>query len=480
MSLAKKAFKEGSWLGIFKLISQTFSWICTFWIARILVPEDYGLMEMATIITGYAMMFSHLGLGAAIIQRPSQTHEELSSIFWFAFCVSLLFAVGCFIAAYPTAYLFNEPRVIPITKTVSILFVIMGLQIVPLNLLKKELDFKKIGSIQMAGVFVSCIFMVIVAYQGGGVWTLIGGHVVRSLTTVILIYLTVKWLPKIHFDYLQVKSYLKFGITLSLSTSFLYVSEKSDRFFAGRAWPANTLGYYSLALNLSQIPMDKIVSMINQISFPLYSKLQNCKEEFNQTYINILKFTASIIFPIYFGGFLLGEEIIKLLLNEKWFPIIFLFKYLCLCQIITMLKAINNRVHTALGRPHWNLCLNATLAILMSISFYFAVKHGLKAIIIPWATTYTIICLSWIYITINKLGISVKKYVSSILPCLISVMAMTLGIILSDKFMISPHNFALWINFIVKFIIGSFCYIVCLWYLDKNMFYKIKSLIQNK
>ncbi len=147
MSIEKKVVGSISWLAIFKFGSQAFSWMVTIIVARLLVPDDYGLLALATIITGYAEIFSELGLGAAIIQSPKLKDEDLSSIFWFGMLVSLLFAAFCFVAAPLTASLFNEPRVIVLTQAVSIIFILSGLQIVPLNLLKKEMDFKQVGLI---------------------------------------------------------------------------------------------------------------------------------------------------------------------------------------------------------------------------------------------------------------------------------------------------------------------------------------------
>lgn len=130
-------FKGASWLAMFKFVSQLFSWVVTILVARILVPEDYGLMAMATIITGYAQMFAELGLGAAIIQKPQLIQIELSSVFWFSFMFGSMLALSCFPIAHLTAFIFHEPRVIPLTKTISLLFIFSSLQIVPLNLLKK-------------------------------------------------------------------------------------------------------------------------------------------------------------------------------------------------------------------------------------------------------------------------------------------------------------------------------------------------------
>ena len=188
MSVEIKAVKGATWLAIFKFSSQVVSWVATVIVARLLVPDDYGLMAMATIITGYAFIFNELGLGQAIIQSPRVTEKQLSSVFWFSMLLSLFFALFALLVAYPTAFIFNETRVVPLTQTTSILFILSGLQIVPQALLRKEMEFSSIVYIDMIGALVSCICMVIIANLGAGVWTLIGGHIIRSFTRLVLLY----------------------------------------------------------------------------------------------------------------------------------------------------------------------------------------------------------------------------------------------------------------------------------------------------
>ncbi len=415
MSVGQKAFKGASWLALFKFISQLCSWIITILVARILTPDDYGLMTKATIITGYAMIFNELGLGAAIIQRPKLKQKELSSIFWFALGIGIILGIICFLVAYPTAWIFHDRRVIPITQAVSILFVLGALQIVPLNLLKKELEFKKIGLIEMTGIIVSSLCMYAIARMGGGVWTLLGGHIIRNSTKVALTYLYSGWFPQVFYKHGIVKSYLKFGITVALGESLFYVYDKSDRFLAGRVWSSSVLGYYTFALQLAKIPVEKIVVLINQVSFPAFAKLQNRPEEFKKFYLDTVEITTAIVLPLFVGGYLAGDELVRVLLNPKWYPMTFIFKMLCLAQIITAVNAINNFVHIAQGRPKWSLAFNAMMAFLLPPSFYFAAKYGLNAIVIPWFSTYLALCILWIGMTIRKCCIGLTDYLKAIL-----------------------------------------------------------------
>ena len=201
MSIIRKTFKEGSWFALFRLISQLFSWSITIFIARILSPDDYGLMALSYILIGYVMMFSEMGLGAAIIQRSELTKEELSSLFWFSVGFSFILFTGCFIVAYPAAVFFREPMVTPIMQVISATFILSGCQIVPSSLLRKSLEFKTFGKIDLIVTVIACLSMLIIALMGGGVWTLVAGHIIRSIVRLILIFIAARWLPEICFNF---------------------------------------------------------------------------------------------------------------------------------------------------------------------------------------------------------------------------------------------------------------------------------------
>ncbi len=477
MSLTKDVITSTSWLALFKLISQIFAWITTIIIARILSPADYGLLEMSFMFAGYAMLFSELGLGAAIIQRAETSARELSSVFWFSTGVGIVLGGCCFLFAYPNSLIFKEPRIISLTQAISVIFILSAMQVVPLSLLRKELKFKRLGYIQMNSTFFSCVAMILIVYLGGGVWTLLLGLIIRNIITLIYVFASVDWMPKWHFNFKEAREYLKFGITVATSRSLWYLYEKSDKFFAGRAWSTQSLGYYTFALQLAQLPTEKIVVLINQVSFSAFSKLQDDTAEFNKLYLRIVYATATIVLPLFVGGFLVSNELIHVLLNEKWYPIIPLFKYLCLAQILTAINAANGFVHNAQGRPLWSLCFNLVLAITMPISFYFAVQYGLQAILVPWFTVYVIICSVWIWITLKKLGIPVKSYLKILSAPVIGSIVMGFIVIgfgggLADYFRIENLMAIL----LLKAGVGASAYCLYLYLFDKDAIIILKKL----
>ncbi|MBC8440653.1 MAG: lipopolysaccharide biosynthesis protein [Deltaproteobacteria bacterium] len=483
MSLGKKAFKSGSWYALFTFASQGFSWLITFWVARLLMPDDYGLMALTTIFTGYAAWFSELGLGAAIIQRESPTQEDLSSIFWFTLGVGVLLAIACFPIASISAWFFEEPRLIALTRTIAIIFLINSVQIVPGNLLRKDMEFKKLGFIKMIAIFISCVYMLISAYRGAGVWSLLGGQILLAFVNTLLVVCLVRWYPRRHFDFKEVSSYIKYGVRIAIGRTLFYITDNSDKFIVGKKLGAVDVGYYSFALQLSQLPTEKITVMINQISFPLFSKLQHSKEEFNRHYLKIIKIIATLVLPLFVGGFLVAEELIFVVLGDKWSPIIILFKYLCLAQIITSLSAINNIVHNALGKAELSMYFNGLCAVLMTISFYIAaVYYGLDAMIFPWCGTYFLLCAGWIYFTLYKLGISIVQYISNILFVFISVGLMYISVkgYSIYSYLLPWADSGQILTLITKIVVGGLVYVGTLSVFDRELFRDLRALKHSK
>jgi O-antigen/teichoic acid export membrane protein len=433
------------------------------------MPEDYGLMSMATILTGYAMLFADLGLGAAVIQNADATEEDTSSLFWCCLFFSLILAAACFLLSFPTAYIFKNKNLIPITQVVSILFVLSGLQIIPSSLLMKSLSFKMVGLIEMISVIMSSIGMVMIANYGGGVWTLLLGSIIKSFASLCLIYYFLKWRPKCVINFGRIRNYFKFGLTFALSNTVFYIYEKSDVYFAGRVWSSGALGYYDMALQLSKIPNDKIISLVNLVSFPVYAKFQRNDRIIEEIFMKISRLAGCIVFPLYVGGFLIGDIFINVFLGDKWKSVTLIFECLCLVQIVTVLTGLHNRIHFAQGRTRFVLYYHIALATFMGASFFIAVDHGLIAIIIPWISTYIIVNIIWILLSLKKLNIGVITYIKNLNCPFWGTFIMTIAIMICRHLTDIEHLLNERIFLISIIFLGAIVYITVLCVIDKQI-----------
>lgn len=478
MPLAEKAIRHGSWFALFKGASQVVSWFVTVIVARMLAPSDYALSAMATLITGYAELLSEMGIGASIVQRKEATESQLASVFWLSFGVGVVFATACIPIAYITAWIFNEPDVIPLILSISVLFIFTGLQVVPLSLLKRDLNYKAVGLIEMQTTIISCLGMLVIAYCGGGVWTLIGGRLIRGLVRLVLVYRTTAWRPQLRVNLQDTRSYLNFGILVAASSSAYYAFEVSDRFFAGRAWPAEALGYYLFAMQLAQVPNERLVSTINQVTYSLLSRVQDSIATFSEYYLATIRLTATIVFPVFALGFLLGDQLIPIVLGPKWVPMTTLFRYLCLAQILVTLNAVVGFVHMALGRPVRGLYFNVACAVLMSASYFVAVNHAggeKEAILVPWFTTYVAISAAWLTFTNRQLQITTLRYLSALRSPMIGLTVMASIVTVFSAFE-RAHEMNALFSLVAKVVLAAIGYGLYFWVFDRTFLKSIRSI----
>jgi len=478
VSFAQKAARGGLWFSGFKFITQVFSWIITVVVARILVPEDYGLMAMASILTGYVQIFSEMGLGAAIIQKKEITEKELSSVFWLSFLIGCGVAAVSFSLAYPTAWIFNEQRVIPITQLISTVFIISALMIVPYNILSREIRFKEIGLIQLISVGLASLSMLWMANKGFGVWTLINGTIIQRTIVVILTFLASKWWPIFHFNFEEAKPLLAFGVNIAGSRSLFYFFQKADKFIVGKMFNAQSLGYYSFAMELANIPTDKVVSILQQVCFPVFSRYQDDLAKCQDMYLKMTKFISLISAPLLMGGVFFGKEIILNVLGEKWRPIIFIFRMFCITQFFIFLTEINGIIHYAQGKPHYTLIFNLIRAVVMSLSIFIASNYGLNALMLPWVCVYPFLCIGWAWITLRKLNIPIIRYLNNIVMPIVASGVMV-ALIISWNFLMNAAHIAFENDRVVliqEIIMGAIFYSVYLLLFEKKSLAMIWSL----
>lgn len=411
MSNLAHALKSVSWMGMLKLLSQLCSWAGTIIITRLLTSEDYGIMELATVFTGYITYFVEFGVGAALVNKKDLTEEEKSSAFWSLCLWGLLLSGICIILAPVTAAYFNEPRVAPLTQSVGFLFIFGSISIVPRALLQRDLRFKDLGKIELCTTFFSVIFSVLFAYYNMGPWTLIGSFIFREFLNTILYFVNSKFSPKMHFNFQEIVPHLKFGLPVVISSSLYYVYTKSDRFFGGSVLGAETLGYYAVALQLAAIPVEKIVTLIQGVLYPTLSKVKDDIKEFQKTYLCFISIVALVTFPIYFSGFVLADEIVPYLIGEKWRPAMPSFKLLLIGQAFMAISSPNSLVHFARGKPKWNMFFNLCLTPVLVCSFYYSAQlKNLDLLACPWVYVYPVFTLSYIFLTNREVKISILRY----------------------------------------------------------------------
>jgi O-antigen/teichoic acid export membrane protein len=469
-SFQHKIVNNVSWLVLFRLISQTASWFATIYIARILIPEDYGLMGMATLITGYAEIFAEMGLGAAIIQRKEVTQKELSTLFVFTLFLGVLLAVLCLPVAHLTAYIMKQPRLIPLTSSVAFIFLFSSIRIVPFNLLRKKVKFKQLGIVEIISTLISVLMMVFLARTGFGVWTLVFGLIIKSGTHTLCTFFACKWWPKLHFSMAELKDYLSFGTVVMFGGSVFYIYSNIAVFFAGRVWPASMVGLYDFGKELAGIPAAKILPLVREVSYPVFARLKDENiSEFNRFFIRVTKIMAFIFFPVYIAGALLAHELILVMLDKKWENATGVFIYFCIFQIMVVLTKINGDCLQAKGKPKYELYFYTILTIILGVGYWLSAPSGL----VPFLSVRFIISLIafaiWQVFSMKKIGISWSVFYNSLKTPLYATVFMAAIVVISKKLLyIVTSNMI--IVLVVSCLAAGIVYLLSCYYLEKDFF----------
>ena len=415
MSVHNQAVKAGLWLAVFNGIAQLFSWASTFIVARLLVPADYGLMEMATILTGYVFIFHELGLGSAIIQRKTVEDSELSTLFWLTVIWGASLGVLCYFLAYPTVQIFNEPRLLPLTQFVSVLFLISPLNIVPRNLLHRQLKFKLFGSLMAVATVSSCVAMILFAWLGFGVWTLIYGHIIRESVQLLLFLTFGGWRPKLHFNLPESIPFLSFGLPLVFAESVRYLINKADVYFGGRQFSAGTLGYYSFGLRLAEMPKIKLLAIFNSVAFPAFAKLQSDPPAFRDFYLKTLKAITLVAAPVYLGGLYIAPDLIPLILGEEWRRAVIPFQIICVGKLVMTLTSMNQIVTTSLGHPKMTLWVHLIAFPLVVTAFWICSRLGqIEYLALPWLLVFPLVHLGYTLYTLRLIEMPVTRFIQQV------------------------------------------------------------------
>ncbi|MCW9016941.1 MAG: oligosaccharide flippase family protein, partial [Kangiellaceae bacterium] len=328
--------------------------------------------------------------------------------------------VGIFMAlvvlglAYPNAYIFNNDELVPITQLVSIMFVASSIGTVPQNILSRNYRFKDIALINMAASIVTSLISVWMAYAGMGVYTLIYSAILLGLLKSVGYFLVSNWRPNFCFNFTEVKPFLKFGMTLSLSDSVARLLESFDKLIIGKLYNEVLLGYYSTAISISSMPIDKLSPLINPVLFPMFSRWQGDKEKSTNAYLKILKYYLFLMSNIYMGALAVADNLILLVLGEKWINIAFIFKGFCIVQLFKVLSSYHKVLLTSQGKASQILKYDISTAVLLLASILIAAFESFNAVVYAWVIVYPLVTIIWMFTSLKSGGISFVSYLRTV------------------------------------------------------------------
>ena len=352
-------------------------------LARLLTPNDYGLIGMLSIFIAVSMVFVNGGFGSALIQKKNPTKEDYSTFFIWNLTISVFLYWVLFLCAPYIAKFYNQEILCSILRINGLILIINAISLVQTYQLNKQLNFKKIGTIEVSVSALSLIVCIFFAWNGFGVWALVIQTLFGGTLITLLFWLTSKWRPMLRFSVQSFKELFSFGGFILLSNLINTFCNNIQGVLIGKFYNPATMGYYSKAKSTEELSSTFIAQVIDQVAYPVLAEAQNDNAYMISMLKKFIGVLAYLTFPIMLLLILLAKPVFVILYSEKWLQSVPYFQILCLAGIAICLQGINYYAVAAIGKGK-DLFKWTVIKRLVGLGFVFGglIIAGLNGILV--------------------------------------------------------------------------------------------------
>jgi len=478
VGLKQQVVKGVSWSFLEQLTRQVMAIGVTAVLARILSPDDYGLVALSSIFVGFLSLFGDLSIGAALIQKSNPDDRDISTSFWTSVSTGFVIAgVLCAISPFVSHY-YNQPLLTNIIVISAISFCITPIWSTHKVLLTKKMEFNKLAMINIVfSVFASGASLIL-ALSGMGVWSLVLGGLVASFLITPLVWYHEKWRPLFLFDRTSFKALFSFSSYLLSFNVINYFARNFDNLIVGKYLGANILGIYSMAYNLMMKPLQQISWSICGVLFPAFSSIQGDIARIRSAYLKVVNVIATITFPMMMGLIMVSREFILVMVGPKWAGVIEPLQVLCLVGALQSVGTTVGSLFTSLGRADLQFKTGTINSVGHVIGFIICIRWGLMGIVTGYLVTNIIFVCSTQYVVLRLVNLPIKDFLRSLRMPFINSVFMVLAL-LGFRYLDSAFlQLNMYLNLIASISLGALVYtIFTLLSMDKILRDELKGLI---
>ncbi len=423
-SYKTKVFSNLAWRLAERYGAQIVQFIVSIVLARILLPEVYGTVALVTIFITILQVFIDSGFGSALIQKQDADDLDFSTVFYFNVVLCGVLYLGIFFLAPVIANFYNNDLLTPIIRVLSLSIVFSSLKNVQQAYVSRNLQFKKFFFATLFGTIVSAVVGILMAKNGYGVWAIVAQNLTNLALDTLILWITVKWRPKLMFSFTRLKSLFSFGWKLLVSTLIDTLYNNLRQLLIGKKYSATDLAYYNKAEQFPRIVATGINSSIDSVLFPVLSKEQEDKNRVKAMTARSIKTTSFLIAPIMIGLAATAPAVIKLILTDKWIFAVPFLQIFCLDYMFFPIHTANLSALRAIGRSDLFLKIEIIKKVVGVTILFITMWFGVYAI--AWGLFITSIIATFINSYPNRklLGYSYFQQMKDILPNILSALFM--------------------------------------------------------
>lgn len=415
-SLKNKTKKGLAWSMIERFATQGVQFLFGIILARLLSPDDYGIIAMPLVFLAIAQCIIDSGFSTALIRKPELTEDDLSTAFYFNIGIGILCYAVLFFSSPLIADFYHTPILSSLLKVTALAVLFNPLCAVQQAILTRKIDFKTQAIVSLSGAVVSGIVGLYMAYNGFGVWSLVfqqvGGYVMRT----ILLWILGKWKPKRKWSWESFHYLWGFGSKMLGSGLLDTIYNNIYPIVIGKYFSAQDLGNYTRAQQFSSLPSSNVTGVLQRVTFPVLSSIQNEDERLAKNYRKILKLSAFLVFPMMLMLSAIANPLVRILLTDKWIGCVILLQIVCFQMMWYPIHAINLNLLTVKGRSDLFFRLEIFKKIMGVCIMFITIPHGIIWMVSGGIVSSMLSLIINTYYTGKLINVGYFKQMGDLLP----------------------------------------------------------------
>lgn len=410
-----------------RILAQSVSFIVSIVLARILMPEECGVLSFLLVFINIANVFVSNGFGEALIQKKNSDEKDFSTIFWCSHLFSWVLYIIIFLLAPFISKVYNNELYTPVLRVISLKLPLASINTIQHAHVSKHLEFRKFFFSTLTGTIISGVAGILAAIAGWGVWALVLQYLLNSTIDTVFLLLTVKWKPRLIFSLASFKELMSFGFKMMMSALINTTYIEMQSLVIGARYTASDLAFYKRGNQFPSLFITNICTAVGKVLFPTMSNVQDKNSIKNMTRRS-MQITAYLISPLMFGLIAVSTPLVKVLLTDKWLPCVPFLQIACIQFLFQPLQAANCQAIKAMGKGGMYLKMEIAKKIVGIVLLIAAIPHGAFAIAIACAISIVISTIISMIPNASLLEYSYKDQVSDISSSLIMSIIMLISI----------------------------------------------------
>lgn len=393
-SLRAKTISSMIWVALQRFGTMALSFIANLVLANLLTPNDFGCIGLLAIFIALSQTFIDGGFGAALIQKDQPTQDDFSTIFFWNIGLSLILYGTIYLCAPLVAGFYEMPILTNLLRVQAIILIINAFAVVPRSLLRKRLQFNSLAIIDLLSAAVGISIGIILAFKEWGVWSLIAYQLSTVLCQITGLWIASQWKPSLTFNTQSFKSLFKYGGFLLMSDLLNTFCDNIQGLVIGKRFSATTMGYYSQAKKLEEMPTTSIAYVVSQVAFPVFSNIKDDQSSLSVAHRQCIHAANFINIPLMLLLIVIAEPLVLFLYTDKWIEAVPFFQILCVSGLVNSLQSINYHLYVAKGHSKsmfkWNILKRVISVTLIFCGAAINIEGLLWGMVIGFWVTFII------------------------------------------------------------------------------------------